>query len=123
MNFNKLTLSFIIVMSIFVGCSVEPCDCTAKKEDVKEKYGNPEEVNTYTSDGYNSDSWWYWSKGISYTFTWGSIVDGCCDMSVYTFSPITNLSPDNKNKAKKEAVIIYNYIDTEHPLNSPAGHE
>jgi len=54
---------------------------------VKKKYGEPEEVNTYTSKNYKSEDWWYWSKGVKFGFVWGG--SECeCAKSKYTFDPI-----------------------------------
>ena len=66
------------------GCS---CDCKDEMADDKSKYGSPEEVSSYDSGDYHSVSCWWWSKGVNKTYTWGG--SECCDVSTYTFDPIT----------------------------------
>jgi hypothetical protein len=69
---------------------------------VKSTQGTPEEVERYDSSSYHSVDWWYWSKGICYTFTWGKNVEECCDISTYRFESIlTNSSESIKNIIKK----------------------
>lgn len=71
-----------------VGCSGSAAgDCNKEMERVRSQYGNPEEVSTYSSSGYHSQDWWYWTRGIEFTFVWGENVGGC-EKSTYTFSPI-----------------------------------
>lgn len=65
--------------------------------DIRNQYGEAEEKQTYSSSDYYSETWWYWTKGISYTFAWGSSVKGGCEVSKYTFEPI----PLNSSKEKK----------------------
>lgn len=63
--------------------------CDEAMSETQAKYGTPEEVNTYTTSGYNSQTWWYWSQGLSVGFVWGSDVSRwSCDLSYYTFDPI-----------------------------------
>lgn len=58
--------------------------CKSEMGDVKARLGEPEEVNNYSSSGYTSTSWWYWTRGVEYTFTYTN----SCDVSTYTFTPI-----------------------------------
>lgn len=74
------------------------------RNDVRADRGDPEDIRTYSSVGYWSETWWYWKQGISYTFKMvtrkeGSSSGGCnptnaihyTDVvidSTYTFSPI-----------------------------------
>jgi hypothetical protein len=89
----RVLLVALLTSSVFVsGCSME-CNCDKEMDKTRDRYGGPEEVNSYDSGGYHSVSWWYWSKGIEFTFTWGEYVDGCCDKSTYTFPPITGSAP------------------------------
>lgn len=89
-----LCIVLILIGSLFItscgggGGLFGSCDCDKAKEEIRNDLGTPEEVNSYNSDDYHSETYWYWSKGISYTFTWGSVVDGCCQVSTYTFAPI-----------------------------------
>ena len=88
----------LIIFSLFlISCD---CDCTEAMDKTRAKYGAPEEISTYKSSGYNTETWWYWSKGRSYTFAWGSNVDECCDKSTYTFSPINNTDAINYDSLK-----------------------
>lgn len=75
---------------LLTGCSSEfwgESNCNDKMDDMIGKRGEPEEVRNFSSDGYKSQRWWYWSQGVSIDYTWGSDVDGC-QTSVFTFTPI-----------------------------------
>ena len=84
MKIKIFILTFVCLFFYF--CS---SNCDDEMDSIRGSYGEPEEVSTYSSEGYNSQSWWYWSQGINFDFTWGSSVDGDCDMSTYTFDPIS----------------------------------
>lgn len=81
----------IIASVILTGCGgsgaadLFETDCRSPMDDTRSSNGVAEEVQNFSSDGYNSETWWYWTKGISYTFTWGT---SACKVSTYTFSPI-----------------------------------
>ena len=88
-------------MAIFVGCIdglFYQSNCDGEMDEIRQKEGTPEEVNRYDSEDYHSVSWWYWSKGIEYTFVWGEIIDGC-EVSTYTFPPI---EAQNKKLIKRD---------------------
>ncbi len=77
----------VLSLAALVGCDL--FDCESEKDDTRERWGLPEEVDRYDSDNYHSETWWYWSRGQSFTFTWGGNVRGGCDDSTYTFTPIS----------------------------------
>ena len=81
-------LATALLMAGFLQATGCDCDCGDDMKKVRKKYGSPEEVYSYSSDGYYSRSWWYWSRGFQYEFTWGRHVSGCCDVSIFTFPPI-----------------------------------
>ena len=58
-------------------------------------------MTKYDSSGYHSESWWYWSKGKEFTFTWGEYIEGCCDKSTYTFTPIYKITTSMKKEIEK----------------------
>lgn len=91
-------LVVVALLLLLAGCStlIEPPyespygytgPCAPEMDEVRAAMGLPEEVNTYSSDGYYNVDWWYWSRGWERSFTWGSYVTGC-DISTYTFDPI-----------------------------------
>lgn len=91
------TLVLCAILSIaLVACGGANCD--SDMDDVRAQYGPPEETTTYTADTYHSVEWWYWSKGVEYTFQWGGEVAGC-QVSRYTFDPITSPAPTAGEKA------------------------
>ena len=99
---------FIILINCF-GCT---CNCDKEMDKVRNQRGSPEEVSTYTASDYNSVDWWYWSQGINYTFKWGKIVDGCCDVSTYTFTPIPADSSESlKIKIKSSKILVNRKIN------------
>ena len=79
---------FILSLSSsLVGCgdnSLWDSSCETEMKEVRDKMGAPEEVKTYNSGDYSSTDWWYWRKGIEYTFTYYK----SCKVSTYTFTPI-----------------------------------
>lgn len=91
----------ILLAILFFNCS---SNCDDEMSDVKKKYGSPEETTSYDSDGYDSETWWYWSKGVSFTFTWGDNIDGC-KKDTYNFSAI------NKANFDIEKVLIESTIN------------
>lgn len=99
MSDMKLITVYLIMFFIIALQSCD-CDCSDEMDEIRSKYGEPEEVSTYSSSGYKSESWWYWSKGVNYDFTWGSDVEGCCDKSQYTFDPIKNIELVNADSIK-----------------------
>lgn len=84
-----IKLIFLSLLSLFlVGCGGDSdlwdSSCESEMDDVRAKMGAPEEVKTYNSGDYSNTDWWYWTKGISYSFTYYK----SCTVSTYTFAPI-----------------------------------
>jgi hypothetical protein len=91
----------IVALSIFTLVAVGGCaeiaehlsdifECTGCDDDIDDmydKYGAPEEIDTYDSvsghSSYHSYTYWYWSRGFAYTFTWTGCL--CDSISLYTF--------------------------------------
>ena len=92
---------FLLTSLVFSACFTE---CDELQNDVRGRYGAPEEVNTYSSDGYNTVDWWYWSKGIEFTFTKADKED--CKQSQYTFTPIHNHTAVSKIDVVKTLVSV-----------------
>ena len=89
----KKVLAILMALSMtFIACADDglfgECNCDDEMEEVIADHGDPEEINKYDSEDYHSWTFWYWCKGFSVTFTWGTYVDECCEVSTYTFSPI-----------------------------------
>ncbi len=61
-------------------------DCEDEQRGAISRYGQPEDVETYSGSGNSSETYWWWSKGRSETFNWGDSYDNC-ERSVYTFTP------------------------------------
>ena len=93
-----LTLACLFIYS----CS---SNCDDEMDSIRGSHGGPEEISTYSSEGYSSETWWYWSKGISYTFKWGSSIEGDCDISTYTFDPIS-ADATAEEKASIKATLL-----------------
>ncbi len=57
---------------ILFGCSTRTEDKfvtgTDARTQIQSQKGTTEDINTYESGSYWSESWWYWTKGIEYTF-------------------------------------------------------
>lgn len=85
---KQIIAVLILVMSLLcLHCDILCDDCSREMDDTRDKYGEPEEINSYDASDYHSVDWWYWSQGVEFTFAWGEIVDGC-EVSKYTFTPI-----------------------------------
>jgi len=97
---KKITLIVIILLSlVLISCTKQNCD--KKMDEIRSRYGEPEETTTYHSGDYHSESWWYWTKGKNFDFAWGQYVDGC-EFSEYTFTPITkNFTETQKDSLMK----------------------
>lgn len=84
---NKARLMLIVFAALLASAcgdsSFWDSSCESEMDDVRARMGAPEDVNTYTSGDYQSVSWWYWTRGISYTFTYYQE----CRISTYTFTP------------------------------------
>ncbi len=85
MSFTKQATWLLLVAVVLTGCF----DCEGKMKDTRELWGLPTEIERFDSKGYHSETWWYWSRGQSFTFTWGTDVSSACDVSTYTFTPIS----------------------------------
>lgn len=104
---------FLIIASF--GCQ---CNCDDDMETKRNEWGSPEETESYSESGYNSVTWWYWSRGISFTFKWGDIIEGCCDVSTYTFEPIsTDSSSEFKAEIKNSKKFKEKQITLRYPFN------
>lgn len=84
---SKYILIFILTILV-TSCGGDgefwDTSCESEMSDVKAKLGEPEEITNYSSSGYSSTKWWYWSRGVEHTFTYTN----SCDVSTYTFTPI-----------------------------------
>ena len=95
----------LVVVGVFtISCNSQPC--ANRMDSIRSQRGDPEQVNEYSSSDFYSVTWWYWSKGISYTFEWGTAVTGC-DVSTYTFPPIEPTAPPEfKEKAAQSKKLV-----------------
>ncbi len=59
MKTSALFLGMSFLALTLTGCF----DCEGEMEDTKELWGLPAEVQRYDSEGYHSETWWYWSRG------------------------------------------------------------
>lgn len=88
------TLRAAICAGALAAASIAGCgdggifDCDDEMDDLVAAIGQPQEVQSYSSSGYSSVTFWYWRRGLAKTFTWGSNVSGGCEESEYRFSPI-----------------------------------
>lgn len=69
-SFAGLILFSLLFLS---GCSREDSDEYRQGIDsriaVRNLNGNPDDIFTYDSTYYWSQTWWYWCKGVEYSFT------------------------------------------------------
>lgn len=109
----RLTTIILMWCSVLTLCTFFICSCSSNCDnemgDTRSKYGSPEEVNNYSSGGYYSTSWWYWTKGIEFTFTWGKNVSGC-EVSTFTFEPIGGVVTACMKEVVEETKVLENTI-------------
>ncbi len=84
----------ILICILFLSCSKEDNPfstkynpCRERMDQARRELGEPEDIYKLDSSGYKSESWWWWTKGLSYTWSWGSNVKGC-QKTTYKFDPI-----------------------------------
>ena len=106
MSYKSMIIFLCLLCLVFVSCS---SNCDDKMSETRSRYGSPEEVNSYSSGGYNSVDWWYWSKGIEFGFTWGKNVDGC-QVSTYTFNPIGGVVTDDIRAMVEDTKVLESVI-------------
>lgn len=63
-----IALFLVSLIAMSVGCKEEHRQGYDERIDIRAEYGEPEDVYTYSSEDYWSESWWYWSKGIEFDF-------------------------------------------------------
>lgn len=97
-----IALFLVSLIAMSVGCKEEHRQGYDERIDIRAEYGEPEDVYTYSSEDYWSESWWYWSKGIEFDFEKRERLKkenfGCTDIiytdivvvSTYEFPPITS---------------------------------
>lgn len=108
----KKLIIFSILSFLIITLSQCTMNCDSEMDNKRDKYGSPEEISKYESEGYHSVDWWYWSKGIEFTFKWGTNVDGC-EVSKYTFEPHTNITDSIRTVIDQTKQLEYTrfYID------------
>lgn len=87
----RLGVTFILALGL-AGCETfeefwGADDCQDKMKSVKSGNGDPEEIQSFDSGGNMKETWWYWSKGYSIDFSWGTSYDNC-ETSRFTFKPL-----------------------------------
>ena len=94
----------VVLLALLLACDAPNCDdqMAAKKL----QHGTAEEVISYSTTGYHTVEWWYWSQGFQYSFTWGDNIKGC-KVSKYTFTPIRDGAL--KIQARRSKVIVEQY--------------
>jgi hypothetical protein len=76
-----------LLCGTLAGCgSVFDFDCGKEMSGARADFGEPQETTVFVSGSYQSHTWWWWSRGLSRTFTWSG--DVACRTSDYRFSPI-----------------------------------
>ncbi len=77
---------------LLAGCDLFPISTTFPEvtQPYRNRYGRPEDIYEFTSSGYKSVDWWWWSKGFSVTFV-DTIYDNHRGWRVeneYSFPPV-----------------------------------
>lgn len=83
---SKINMTAMIgAFALLIGCGGGDPPCEDQMNDIRSKLGEPSDITRYSSSGYTSTVWSYWSRGISYTFTESS----SCDVSTFEFTPFS----------------------------------
>ena len=81
---------FISIIYFLTACSIfREKTCESEMENIRTSLGEPEEITTTSSPRLESEDWYYYSQGVSYSFTWGESIGGC-EITIRTFTPSQN---------------------------------
>lgn len=131
------TLALVLICVFLAGCAKKEenlyKDGTDARVEVKAQKGVCTYINTYDSGSYWSESWWYWSLGIEYTFAKSERIEesksqeGFLNLtekttkihytdividSTFTFNPITApIKAANSIESKIKLPQNYEYIE------------
>lgn len=61
-------------------------DCDDEQDSDIQARGQPDDVDTYFSDGWSSEIYLWRTQGVRITYSWGDSLDNC-QRSTYTFTP------------------------------------
>lgn len=92
-------LIIVLTMLLFLNCEGLKKDynpCKDRMNNAIKEMGQPDDITTYNSKGYNSESWWWYERGVNYTWKWGKYIMGC-EKSTYTFDPIFKVPPSERD--------------------------
>ena len=86
---SKLILVLLFVV-LTVSCAMPIAESISFDSVTREylgMYGEPEEIDTYTSGSYQTIDWWYWSQDVCVSFINSPYdnTDGWRVNSIYTF--------------------------------------
>lgn len=78
----------LLLAAALAGCGSEKLsgNCAEQMDDLRDLYGEPQEVDRFESGNYHRDTWWYFRIGFARTFTWDG-APGSCEMTDQTFPP------------------------------------
>lgn len=85
----KKTLPLIFVLALSNCGGNDDSDCSEEISQIKLDLGEPDEAILYKGSDRPLSilEYIYYCEGISYTFHYGNIVDGC-KVEIHTFTPI-----------------------------------
>jgi len=79
-----------MIIGLFLnGCS-SGNPCKERMDRTIKDIGRPDNISKYDSSGYHSETWWWYSRGLSYTWMWGDDIAGC-EKDTYKFKPIKKI--------------------------------
>ncbi len=96
-----MKLLYIIIVVLFTSCvpAIDPYPPEPTGREITfaeisqpylDRYGQPEDADTYTSGNYMVTDWWWWTQGFNVTFSNNEYdsVNGWTVSSTFSFTPI-----------------------------------
>jgi hypothetical protein len=82
---RKVRLAALLFALLSASCGdslLWDSSCDSEMQDVRSDFGEPEDIDTYTSGSYQTVDWWYWRQNIAFRFTYYTQ----CEVSSWTLS-------------------------------------
>lgn len=79
-----LALLAVITAFGFSSCDIDDCECDSEIDEVIERNGEADDIDSSLEDGVNTLRLVYQDLGVAYNFEWGNKVDACCNFSTET---------------------------------------
>lgn len=80
-------IALVLASACFVDLTGPARTCTEEMDRQRAEIGGPDEVESTSVGDERKVVWWYWSRGVRYTYAWTVGEEGC-DVQTATFDPV-----------------------------------